>query len=78
MQCSLPDLIHGPFAVINADDYYGPGGFTQMYDYLCNEADGDVYDCAMIGYRLENTVRKTATWPGAYARCERTAALAGH
>ncbi len=50
------DLIHGPFAVINADDYYGPGGFTQMYDYLCNEADGDVYDCAMIGYRLENTV----------------------
>ena len=27
-----------------------------MYDYLCNEADGDVYDCAMIGYRLENTV----------------------
>ena len=50
------DLIHGAFAVINADDYYGPGGFTQMYDYLCNEADGDVYDCAMIGYRLENTV----------------------
>ena len=50
------NLIHGPFAVINADDYYGPGGFTQMYDYLCHESDGDVYDCAMIGYRLENTV----------------------
>lgn len=50
------NIINGPFAVINADDYYGPGGFTQMYDYLCSAADGDVYDCAMIGYKLENTV----------------------
>ncbi len=50
------NIINGPFAVINADDYYGPGGFIQMYDYLCNAADGDVYDCAMIGYKLENTV----------------------
>ena len=28
------DLIDGPFAVINADDYYGPEAFRIMYDYL--------------------------------------------
>lgn len=50
------NLINGPFAVINADDYYGSGGFTQMYDYLCSVSDGDVHECAMIGYKLENTV----------------------
>ena len=32
------DLIDGPFAVINADDYYGPEAFRVMYDYLSDEA----------------------------------------
>ena len=27
-------VIDGPFAVINADDYYGPGAFGMIYDYL--------------------------------------------
>ena len=31
---SARDLIDGPFAVINADDYYGPGAFQTMYHYL--------------------------------------------
>mgnify|MGYP002513909075 CR=1 FL=1 len=30
------DVIKGPFAVINADDYYGPGAFQSMYDFLSN------------------------------------------
>ena len=50
-------LIDGPFLVINADDYYGPGGFVSVYEYLENaKADGDVYDFCMAGYRLENTI----------------------
>ena len=32
-----------PFAVINADDYYGPQGFKLIYDYLSTHADGDRY-----------------------------------
>ena len=38
------DLIDGPFAVINADDYYGPEAFQVIYDYLSTHADGTVYD----------------------------------
>ena len=47
-------FIGGPFAIINADDYYGPDAFRVMYDYLCAHSDGDEY--AMVAYRLENTV----------------------
>lgn len=50
------DLIDGPFAVINADDYYGPQGFKLIYDYLSTHADGDRYAWAMVGFLLGNTV----------------------
>lgn len=49
-------LINGPFAVINADDYYGAGGFSSIYDYLTSHKDSEKYDYCMVGYRLENTV----------------------
>lgn len=49
-------LINGPFAVINADDYYGPGGFSNIYEYLMENEDNDKYEYCMIGYKLENTV----------------------
>ena len=45
-----------PFAVINADDYYGPQGFKLVYDYLSNHADGDRYAWSMVGFLLGNTV----------------------
>lgn len=53
---SAADLIDGPFAVINADDYYGVEAFQKIYDYLSAHEDGAVYSYAMVGYRLENTV----------------------
>lgn len=46
----------GPFAVINADDYYGPEAFRQIYGHLSTHPDTDVYEYAMVGYRLGNTV----------------------
>ena len=45
-----------PFAVINADDYYGPQGFRLVYDYLCRHADGDRFAWSMVGFLLKNTV----------------------
>ena len=45
-----------PFAVINADDYYGPQGFKLVYDYLSSHADGDRYAWNMVGFLLGNTV----------------------
>jgi len=50
------DLIDAPFAVINADDYYGPEGLKLVYDYLSNVKDGQPYDFCMVGYRVENTI----------------------
>lgn len=49
-------LIDGPFVVINADDYYGPGAFSSLYDYLIKNDDSDKYEFCMAGYKLENTV----------------------
>jgi len=50
-------VIDGPFAVINADDYYGPEGYRAIYDYLAAHQDGpDGYAYAMVGYRVDKTV----------------------
>lgn len=53
---SCKDIIDGPFAVINADDYYGKHAYKMMYDYLCKQQDDDKYRYAMVGYVLENTL----------------------
>ena len=53
---SCMDEIDGPFAVINADDYYGVEAFKLIYDYLSTHADDDKYRYTMVGYHLANTV----------------------
>ena len=54
---SAKDVIDAPFAVINADDYYGPEAFKVIYDYLVANPDKDgMYEYAMVGYLLKNTV----------------------
>ena len=55
------DLIDGPFAVINADDYYGPEAFKVIYEYLSTHQDGAVYDYCMVSYLLKNTVSENGT-----------------
>ena len=54
--CAREAIGDAPFAVINADDYYGPQGFKLIYDYLSTHADGDRYAWAMVGFLLGNTV----------------------
>ena len=50
-------IVDGPFAVVNADDYYGPEAFQTIYNYLNDNQDKDgCYEFAMVGYRLDNTV----------------------
>ena len=52
------DLIHEPFLVINADDYYGKEGFRRLHEYMVNEMkeDGDMCDMCMAGFILSNTL----------------------
>ena len=65
------ELVDGPFAVINADDYYGPEAFRMIYDYLTAHPDGELYEYAMAGYLLKNTVTENGTV--ARGVCEETA-----
>ena len=53
---SCIDQIDGPFAVINADDYYGQEAFKLIYDYLASHEDDEKYRYTMVGYHLGNTV----------------------
>lgn len=53
---SCKDKVHGPFAVINADDFYGRDAFQMIYDYLLSNQEKGVYQFAMVGYLLENTL----------------------
>ncbi len=53
---SCIDIVDGPFAVINADDYYGRDAFQKIYDFLSTTQDDDKYRYTMVGYKLENTL----------------------
>ncbi len=51
------NVIDAPFAVINADDYYGPEGFKTIYNYLSSNPDQPgCYEFAMVGYPLRSTI----------------------
>lgn len=53
---SCKEVIDGPFAVINADDFYGRHAFREIYGYLSQPKQAGVYQYAMVGYILENTL----------------------
>jgi NDP-sugar pyrophosphorylase family protein len=54
-------VVDAPFAVINADDYYGANAFIKIYDFLKNVTDDERYHYAMVGYRIKNTVTEQGT-----------------
>ena len=62
--CAKEAVDGAPFAVINADDYYGKSAFKTIYDALCQAQDGDKFDYCMVGYE----VGKTVTENGSVAR----------
>lgn len=50
------DLIDAPFAVINADDFYGGEAFREIGAFLETAEDGGKAHWAMVGYQLQNTL----------------------
>ena len=53
------NVINEPFAVVNADDYYGKNGFIRLHEVLSAEdgtADGDIEKICMAGFGLKNTL----------------------
>lgn len=55
---SARNEIHEPFAVINADDFYGRDAFKKAYEFLAQTDDGHY---AMIAYELKNTLTENGT-----------------
>ena len=55
---SARNEIHEPFAVINADDFYGRDAFIKAYEFLAQTDDGHY---AMIAYELKNTLTENGT-----------------
>ena len=53
------ELMDGPFAVINSDDYYGKDAFKKVYDFLSE--DNEKYGYCMTGYYVENTLSEQGT-----------------
>lgn len=53
------DLIDAPFAVINADDYYGNEAFQLIYGFLTSKAD-KTHHC-MVGFNVENTLSENGS-----------------
>ena len=53
------DCINEPFAVINADDYYGVEAFATMANFLTNSITEQEY--GMVGYQLANTISENGS-----------------
>ena len=53
------DVVDGPFAVINSDDFYGPTAYQALYDFMTSEHAENEH--AMVAYLLRNTVTENGT-----------------
>ena len=56
---SCKDVVDEPFAVINADDFYGSTTFKLIYDELVDQTDE--YGYSMIGFQLDKTISKNGS-----------------
>ena len=54
-------VLDGPFAVINADDYYGRSAYEELYRFLTTHEDDEKYRYAMVGYQLGNTLTENGS-----------------
>ena len=53
------DVVDGPFAVINSDDYYGRSAYQKLYDFLAGDRPENEH--AMVAYLLKNTVTENGS-----------------
>jgi len=70
------EVIHEPFAVINADDFYGRESFAVLGDYLKSMADSESRYC-MVGYRVGNTLSESGTVARGVCETDEEAYLTG-
>lgn len=54
--CCCKGVVNEPFAVINADDFYGKEAFVKLHDYLTAEHKSDKLALSMAGFVLKNTL----------------------
>ncbi len=59
--CAREAIGDAPFAVVNADDYYGKSAYKVVFDYLSNAQDAEHYDYCMVGYELGKTVTENGS-----------------
>ena len=59
--CAEEAIDGAPFAVINADDYYGVSGYKLIFDTLSRLTDDEKYHFCMVGYLLGNTVTENGS-----------------
>ena len=59
--CAKEAIDGAPFAVVNADDYYGKAAYKTIYNYLVNAKESKPYDFCMVGYLLGNTVTENGS-----------------
>ena len=55
------DVVKEPFAIINADDFYGQDAFKVMAEYLGTLESNSIGQYCMVGYRLENTLSENGS-----------------
>ena len=59
--CAKEAIDGAPFAVINADDYYGKSAYKVIFDALSKAEDGEKFDYCMVGYELGKTVTENGS-----------------
>ena len=74
---SCKDVVDGPFAVINADDYYGVHALQEIYNYLTENEDDEKYHYAMVGYILSNTLTENGYVSRGICEMDKDAFLTG-
>ena len=59
--CAKEEIGDAPFAVVNADDYYGKQAYKELYNFLSKVEDSNSSDYCMVGYELGKTVTENGS-----------------
>lgn len=54
-------VVHEPFAVINADDFYGKSAYQLLFKHFAEQKKDEIPEYCMVGYVLENTLTENGT-----------------
>ena len=73
--CAGEEVGDAPFAVINADDYYGKAAFKTIFEFL--SGSHDPYGYCMVGYRLDKTVTENGSVARGVCATDETGNLLG-